>query len=206
MFLCLLMGPSPGRVSSDSGISFGGVFKGAWPGFSAGALLGLFIGPRPGRISSDSAGVGVFCRGNGGSLDGEARIWPAPLRLVAELFVLRSVCDADLFWRELASDVWDMEFFLGDMRSALRGGGSTGSFFMGLIKGAGTRSLSANCGGFARSIGGRFLSGGRSLRGSGEDSPSRPRALGPGMPPRDRGGKLEESSPRPWLSEAGIES
>ena len=99
-----------------------------------------------------------------------------------------------------------MEFFLGDMRSALRGGGSTGSFFIGLIKGAGTRSLSANCGGFIRSIGGRFLSGGRSLGGSGEGSPNRPRAPGPAMPPRDRGGKLEESSPRPGLCDTGIES
>lgn len=206
IFLCLLMGPSPGRVSSRSEISFGGVLKGAFAGLSKGALLCLIIGPRPGRISSDSAGVGVFSRGSGGSLEGGARAWAAPLRLVAELFVLRSFCDTDLSRRELASEVWDMEFFLGDIRSALRGGGSTGSFFMGLIKGAGTRSLSANCGGFIRSIGGRFLSGGRSLAGSGGMSPNRPKAPGPAMPPRDRGGKLEESSPRPGLSEAGTES
>lgn len=84
----------------------------------------------------------------------------------------------------------------GDIRSLLLGGGSRGSLRKpGLIKGAGTRSLSIMPCGLAGSIGGLFRSGRSSWGGELALSSNLPNPGAPPVPPLDLGGRLPESSP-----------
>lgn len=88
----------------------------------------------------------------------------------------------------------------GDIRSLLLGGGSRGSLRKpGLIKGAGTRSLSIMPCGLAGSIGGLFRSGRSTWGGTWGGvlalSSNLPNPGAPPVPPLDLGGRLPESSP-----------
>ncbi len=83
--------------------------------------------------------------------------------------------------------------FRGDIRSVLRGGGSLRK--AGLIKGAGTRSLSVIPCGLAGSMGGLFRSGKSSWGGRLALSSNLPNPPDPPVPPLDRGGIISASLP-----------
>lgn len=83
--------------------------------------------------------------------------------------------------------------FRGDIRSLLRGGGSLRK--AGLIRGAGTRSLSVIPWGLAGSMGGLFRSGRSNKGGTLGLSSNFPNPPDPPGPPLDRGGTTSVSLP-----------
>lgn len=133
-FFDLIIGPSPGRISSSgSGAGFGGVLSAVGVGTGG-------MGPAGGAVGGGDVTTGLG----------------APPKTAARLVSFGVVvCSA----RGGGSFLRLIESLRGAIRSTLRGGTMGSRRMPGLMSGAGIKSLSA-CNDLRGSMGGRFLSGG----------------------------------------------
>jgi hypothetical protein len=120
-------------------------------------FFALIMGPKPGRLSSGSGG-GPSGASAGVGLD-TALTNGVPLDVISGVIGGFSASLREPT-SELVSDFWAEVSIRGDVLSLLRGGGCGSLLKLGLIKGAGTKSLSeAAPSGLVGSMGGRFRSG-----------------------------------------------